>query len=1069
MNLKTYNINGFSSYIKSIENKSSNKNSPLVNKTLMSNFEEEKTKIYLPTTYLGYNYIKSSQNLTHENILCDKISDKIISYNNLDEMKKQKRKNSNETLENGLNLDEQNLKEYYEKIEKELNKLKKDKKDNKIKNIEETNQNIKNNNTIKNKSSFNTNSQFDEDLFYYSEEEDIIKKKKEMKDNINFLKNNLYIDLNQNLDNNKNNNTKIEIKIDEQIKKNNFSSIIDDIKIDKDLLDKIEYGIDENGNPIDIKNYNEEINNERNNIDEDNKNFSNNKTNKIKKPVAYIIQKEEKGSNYLIDLKGNKIQKTEDGYFNYKNDNIRLLIKDFDVQHPELRVFGTRKRDTLLLNDEEENINIHKSLEIKELIIPNSLKNKLLNRNSSYNITEKKNITTDDCREQKKIFLNKSLLCLKKYTPIIIKESLEKIKKDNKDNQFRIWKTNENLKTENREIYSYNTNKKEKFCRKIPLKNFNDDLSINNILNNRSSETIIRTNKILNKSVNGEIYIRRDNFYNPRLGKKKLKKRNLNKSDYTKKSSNNISLFNDSKVGSINSFQEIKNMTCTTSRINLYKYKKINKRAGSYSCNYNRIFNLNNTMNRNTEVNKSNELLDYIQKKEKNKNKNVNKKKNNNNQLYNYKIENKNNENKIICNNNIKNDKEIIYNNESKNNNDNQILYYEKENNRKNNSISYNNESYNDSKIKSYKSTGNITSTIDSISHNNNYIQNNIRQNLIKFNNKNENISANTSNNEIIKKSVPLSVISPINSQSNSPKEFTSCSNIYYLNNKPKKKNINNKSIDNNNSNYLLKISKNKKHKISPIPNRKFHCAILSKEVNDIISNYSNKNKENENININNNEYKKMDIYEDKNKIKIKDKNINSFLCKTKNKINSNYINNITQKPNYKTRLNNSSFNLEDNKQKIINNKKMDDCKLSGCNVLKKLKDKQKNIIIKNETNNFTQIIKGKEDFVQKKSQIQNKFNINRKILNTITEPKCNYRKMNNKKKINNKSNSIASLSEINFNSQRMTEQYNNNKYSENAFKKNNKFNNSYFLLKNKNYIYNYTERDNYNNNNKII
>jgi len=42
----------------------------------------------------------------------------------------------------------------------------------------------------------------------------------------------------------------------------------------------------------------------------------------------------------------------EDGYFNYKHNNTRVIIKDFDVQHPELRVYGTTNKETLSLNVE---------------------------------------------------------------------------------------------------------------------------------------------------------------------------------------------------------------------------------------------------------------------------------------------------------------------------------------------------------------------------------------------------------------------------------------------------------------------------------------------------------------------------------------------------------------------------------------------------------------------------------------------------------------------------------------------------------------------------------------------
>jgi hypothetical protein len=618
-------------------------------------------------------------------------------------------------LENGLNLDEQNLKEYYDKIEKELNKLKNEKKD------DNNNKFVKNeeNKTIKLKNKFhfinnnNIINQFDCDLFYYSDEDDNSKKKN---DNNNDIKETEQFKVNKK-DNDLIKKKKIEDKT--EIKDDKINIIINDenknknnltktktktknvIKIDKDLLNTIEYGIDENGNPIDIKKYFEEENNDNNN------NSKINKINKTKKLVALIIQQEEKGKNYLIDLKGNIIPKLEDGYFNYKDDKIRLLIKDFDVQHPELRVFGARKKDSLLINDEDENIDkdidkdqdidkgrdidrdINKdkdididnnqSIEMKQLYIYNNLKNKFLNRNFSYNCSKRKNITSDNYNYcgQKSLLLNQNLLNMKRNSPIIVKKITENSKKNNKDKQiqFHIWKIKVKPNTDDRKTNNYNrNNRKDIFYRKILPKSYNDSLSINNGRNNINNDTIRRTTNILNKSESGALYTNRnytvntiDNFNRLDLN---ITKRNINNSSNNLKSiiSNKL-LYNDLKTENNSFTHEIKNITCTTSRINLYKNKKINKRAGSFSCYYNKMFNLKSIINKTTEVHqKNNELLNYIEKRKQNKNDiNIHDNENdNNNDKYQDKDDNnnKNTENNIINKKNSNNN--VIFNYEIK-------------------------------------------------------------------------------------------------------------------------------------------------------------------------------------------------------------------------------------------------------------------------------------------------------------------------------------------------------------------------------------------------------------------
>ena len=83
-------------------------------------------------------------------------------------------------------------------------------------------------------------------------------------------------------------------------------------------LKNIEYGIDENGNPIRISGYPQDI-----------------KKDKNQRLIAYITKEGDK--NILIDLNGNKIEKkNKEGDYEYPF-LLNILIKDFDVQHPEIR------------------------------------------------------------------------------------------------------------------------------------------------------------------------------------------------------------------------------------------------------------------------------------------------------------------------------------------------------------------------------------------------------------------------------------------------------------------------------------------------------------------------------------------------------------------------------------------------------------------------------------------------------------------------------------------------------------------------------------------------------------
>ena len=158
------------------------------------------------------------------------------------------------------------------------------------------------------------------------------------------------------------------------------------------ILRNIKYVINEEGNPVDItsKIYNGKI-------------------------IAYIIPRKNKTEkNILVDTKGNRIPKTdEDNYiymFKNEKDNTtkKILIKDFDVQNPELRIneiipnqikSNTNLKDIKTNNTTNNNyINLTKNIynksndDIKRILnIDNNYNNKyttenLLNYNNLMNI-----------------------------------------------------------------------------------------------------------------------------------------------------------------------------------------------------------------------------------------------------------------------------------------------------------------------------------------------------------------------------------------------------------------------------------------------------------------------------------------------------------------------------------------------------------------------------------------------------------------------------------------------------------------------------------------------------------
>ena len=667
------------------KDKNNQKNEIQDNTPITSPLIDKKIQNFVPS-YIPINTLSDSNNyiLTSNNAL--------ITSNEIKTDKKENSKiNSDEILENGLNLDEQNIVNYYKKIENKLNIIKQEQK-----------HDDNNNTDIK-----------------------IIKSSTEENEYINEI----------------NQNNKNELPIDD----NQVKIILPfGVQIPKDLYDKIEFGIDENGNPFNIKQI--DINNSQ-----------------VKKPVALIIQKGNKTDNYLIDLKGNKISKMEDGYFNYKHNNTRVIIKDFDVQHPELRVYGTTNKETLSLN------------------VEGSDKNKEINNSNNDN-------------KKFEVILNKKIVNLKRNSPIKLKNT----------------KFSREPKTDRRIIYNLNKNKKLLHDKKLIPMSYTSNYPTRRISNNY---TINRTSNILNKSSSSNIS-HNCSYTLSNSSTNILKKRY--------ESNNNTQRYKMDKM-SIPPIKEIKNISCTSSRINLYNYRKSIKKGGSFN-NLNKALNLKNIIVIHRNVQSLTSLPSY-----------------------NFEDEIKiNNYNSIYCN------KKRINNN---------------------NPIHINN-------ISKSHSSNNISSTISNISNKIKYLQN-------RINNKHSN------------------------------KAFTNPTTSTIS--------TNNSQINNTSKDYNLFNDFNNQHLInknSSLNKRQFKCAILSKEVNDIISDYSTAN------NKKNISYKSD--YNYTNEIKNNENKINSFLN------GHHQINKLLLRKklnNYRTESDYIEANNLNNKSNETNIK-FDNCGLCGKSIL---------------------------------------------------------------------------------------------------------------------------------------
>ena len=811
-----------------------------------------------------------------------------------------------EMLSNDLILDEINLKKDYEKIEKELSKYKRSNEynensnDNKMMDIN-SNKNEDDNTDSKNipRNTLNMNSIIESDLFYYSDDEEDLSKKiksnnekiKKIQENINKLDQEDIpnIDINNNI----NNIEKLNIKNMEANKKiigqKENSIVNNDSKkdLDEKFLENIEYGIDETGNPIDVKNYKEEI--------------SQNSNYKIKKIIAYIIISKEKGKNHLIDLKGNIIPKREDGDFYYNYNGVNIIIKNFDVQNPKLRVFGARKRYSSIFYDDDI---VPQGSKQKNQISPGDKKIMLFNQIKNNIYYENKNIFKNNRQSP--------MINRKNYREKILNVNINKKAKEQSLN-MSLNKHNKN--EENKRIFHYNKNKKDFIYRKTPLEKMKD-LDVINLSQNieKNVDSIKRTNIILN---NNELRNSQNNKINPNLINIFM-----NNKGYGNLTWRNNRTPSPLKKEMISVPQELNDKT----KVAQHKIYKLKKEIEIYN-NNNNVLNISSM---NVNIN-NNSII----------------KRNKNNHPFKY-------SSSFIKNNSI-------------------------------------NKKINPFQKKSQSIKNNLDETINNISNS---------KKQIKYNSNN---TMQKNNKSFINKNREF--LSSINSKRN-------IINGNYYNYKAYNNKIgilNNSNIIYNSTNEenklnLKKIELNKKFKIATSPNRSFKCSVLSKEANEVITDYSNSRK---NINkkviqkINLQECNKINENECKNKtILIKYKFYKKLDGFSKKKLNNSYDSKQIGKTKLVFNIKNKNMEIKQ-KNKAENNKNNDMAEFQKNMLLNKM---IKNSKIKKKYNKM-QIYNQSYHFFDKEiksNSVANIFNIKNKFVN----PKINIR-VPNKINLNYKSNSF--------------------------------------------------------------
>ena len=352
-------------------------------------------------------------------------------------------------------------------------------------------------------------------------------------------------------------------------KKINIIEFKDDNNVNKIkplILNDIKYGIDENGNPMKLDEYFKNLNNKK-------------KGNINQWPIAYIIT-DKNNNNKLVDLKGNEIiKKNKDGNYEFPFQ-FKILINDFDVKYPELRINAERKYSIE---------SIHK---IKNNNINHEKKNSI--DNNCNKIIEEISLQIDSCDTNESSFgkINNNLNYIFKNNLWSKKEKKEFSKIKNKKKHYK-------RNSINNFNYSFkNCNNK----RKIKFNSFNK-INITN-----SQEFIERTNSILNGNKTIEdIYHKNDlDNNNITINQKNIKKNNIlnSKKNYLKeifipfspnKYKNKINSYtNNSIMNNISSHRHY--MSNTNTENNYIKICKNPKKK--YKNNFKDNFNINSFNNK---------------------------------------------------------------------------------------------------------------------------------------------------------------------------------------------------------------------------------------------------------------------------------------------------------------------------------------------------------------------------------------------------------------------------------------------------------------------------------------
>ena len=351
-----------------------------------------------------------------------------------------------------------------------------------------------------------------------------------------------------------------------------------------DMMNGIEYYIDKNGNPNSMKYFK-----------------SNNMKENENKPIAYIVQGS-KDKNTLIDLKGNLIPKNKDGDYSISKDKI-LLVKNFDVQHPELRVYGEGNHKVINNeNDKSQNNiclnspNFSPKLYFDYKRITNLLANTNTIENNNFNLFRKKKVNAGNNSVNKintyltspKNMSDKYMFGNQKHFSIQYNKNL--INEDENNDDIPIpFKNN---------VYSFSINNVNRvksntidnlYYNKTESNNFNDKLIVNEELNFRTNNK-----NILN--INDECY--QYSFSN--IYDKNYKMNNNNNILYKKEKNNNRNIKNPNEL-----YYEtnLKSNRCS-SAINIFNKKETNELGNTDKLNNYEKNNINNLKIDNIDENK---------------------------------------------------------------------------------------------------------------------------------------------------------------------------------------------------------------------------------------------------------------------------------------------------------------------------------------------------------------------------------------------------------------------------------------------------------------------------------